>query len=324
MRAHARRRIIEDEEESSFVSMTDMTVSFLFIVMILLAFFASQLHPKDVVPKAKYDHAVEEWNKYERLSEDLQKQVEALRAIIVQLNLDLGHKEDQLKAAKDEIAALQQALEKLKQDPLKDYLRDVELQRSALLNQLQKQLKSDFPDLQVIVSAEMDALRFKGDGLFPFSSSELSPLKREIVEAIADRLKKILPCYTLGPQSRWTETCNPVGAVIEAVQIEGHTDSDGPDNTNLTLSTERANATFFAMTARQRDLTGFRNTLDQPVLSVAGYGKMRPVADNSSPEGKATNRRIDLRIIMYTPRSLDDIENVKAELRKSVQGSAAP
>lgn len=324
MRAHARRRITEDDEESSFVSMTDMTVSFLFIVMILLAFFASQLHPKDVVPKAKYDHAVEEWNKAKRLSEDLQKKIEELRALIAQLSLDVERKKDELKAAADRISALEQELRKLKQDPLKDYLRDVEQQRSALLNQLQKQLKSDFPDLQVIVSAEMDALRFKGDGLFPFSSSELSPPKRKIVEAIADRLQKILPCYTLGPQSRWNETCNPVGAVIEAVQIEGHTDSDGPDNTNLTLSTERANATFFAMTERQRDLPGFRNTLDQPVLSVAGYGKMRPVTENSTPEGKATNRRIDLRVIMYTPRSLDDIEKVKTELQKSVQGSAAP
>jgi outer membrane protein OmpA-like peptidoglycan-associated protein len=324
MRAHARRRSVQDEEESSFVSMTDMTVSFLFIVMILLAFFASLLHPKDVVPKAKYDHAVDEWNKYQRLSEDRQKQIEALKAIIAQLNLDLELKAGLLRAANDKIAALQRELEKLKQDPLKDYLRDVEQQRAALLNQLQKQLKLDFPDLQVIVSAEMDALRFKGDGLFPFSSSELSALKRKIVEAIADRLQKILPCYTLGQQSRWSETCNPVGAVIEAVQIEGHTDSDGPDNTNLTLSTERANATFFAMTDRQPDLTGFRNTLDQPVLSVAGYGKMRPVADNSTPEGKATNRRIDLRVIMYTPRSLDEIEKVKAELRKRVQGSAAP
>lgn len=39
MRANAsRKRSHEEEEESVFVSMTDMTVSFLFIVMVLLAF----------------------------------------------------------------------------------------------------------------------------------------------------------------------------------------------------------------------------------------------------------------------------------------------
>ena len=43
MRAQARRAAREEEEESAFVSMTDMTVGFLFIIMILLAFFVSQV-----------------------------------------------------------------------------------------------------------------------------------------------------------------------------------------------------------------------------------------------------------------------------------------
>ena len=43
MRGAFRRHQREEEEESAFVSMTDMTVSFLFVVMILLAFFASQI-----------------------------------------------------------------------------------------------------------------------------------------------------------------------------------------------------------------------------------------------------------------------------------------
>jgi len=42
MRSIGRRRRDEEDEESVFVPMTDMTVSFLFIVMILLAFFAVQ------------------------------------------------------------------------------------------------------------------------------------------------------------------------------------------------------------------------------------------------------------------------------------------
>ena len=43
MRAQGRRhRSHEEDEESAFVSMTDMTVGFLFVVMILLAFVASE------------------------------------------------------------------------------------------------------------------------------------------------------------------------------------------------------------------------------------------------------------------------------------------
>jgi flagellar motor protein MotB len=308
MRAQARRRVTEDEEESSFVSMTDLTVSFLFIIMILLAFFASQLHNKGAVPKADYEDVKAESNRYQKLNSDLLGK--------------LREKDEQLKKMEKE-------LEKLKRDPLERYLSDVDQQRSKLLSkleqQLKQQLKADFPDLKVTVSYEEGALRFEGDGLFSSGSSELSEEKRKIVVALADRLQKNLPCYTLGSKSRWNEDCNPVGAVIEAVQVEGHTDSDGLLNDNLTLSTARANNTFFAMIAEHSELLELRNTIRQPVLSVSGYGEMRPVKEkNKTPEDKAANRRIDLRMIMYKPRTLKEIEDVRAKLRWSMQGSSAP
>lgn len=280
MRAVPRRRQ-EEEEESVFVSMTDMTVSFLFIIMVLLAFFASQLRDPRSVPRKEFDTVVQERN------------------------------------------ALREQLKRLKERPIEAYLAAVANQRQQILKDLQAKLKTDFPDLQVVISDEMDALRFKGDGLFKTGSSELNPDKRRIVESIATRLGEVLPCYTLGPRASWSKRCNAAGAVIEAVLIEGHTDSDGQDNSNVTLSTNRANETFFAMTKHEPTLVEHLNDRAQPVLSVAGYGKMRPVADNGTPEGKATNRRIDLRIIMYTPGSVEDIRKVQDDLRKGVTGAGA-
>jgi outer membrane protein OmpA-like peptidoglycan-associated protein len=269
--------------------MTDMTVSFLFIVMILLAFFASQLRDPRTVTRSEYDAVVRERNK-------LQKEVVELR----------------------------EKLKRLVDRPIETYLATVAKQRQQILEDLQSKLKTDFPDLQVEISDEMDALRFKGDGLFKTGSSELRPDKRRIVESIATRLGEVLPCYTLGPRSSWRSRCNAAGAVIEAVLIEGHTDSDGQDNNNLTLSTNRANETFFAMTKHEPSLVEYLNDRTQPVLSVAGYGKMRPVVDNATLEGKATNRRIDLRIIMYTPRSVEDIRKVQNDLRRGITGAGAP
>jgi outer membrane protein OmpA-like peptidoglycan-associated protein len=284
-----RRRQHEDEEESAFVSMTDMTVSFLFIVMILLAFFASQLRDPKTVTRKEYDGVVQERNK-------LQKEVRDLREL----------------------------LKRLADRPIERYLAAVAKQRQEILKDLQAKLKTDFPDLQVVISEETDALRFKGDGLFKTGSSELRPDKRRVVESIATRLGETLPCYTLGPRSSWSNRCNPAGTIIEAVLVEGHTDSDGQDNNNLTLSTNRANETFFAMTKHEPSLVEYLNDRAQPVLSVAGYGKMRPVADNATLDGKATNRRIDLRIIMYTPQSLEDIRKVQDDLRRGIAGGGAP
>ena len=58
MRGSSRRRHEEHEAESVLVSMTDMTVSFLLIVMILLAFFANQIRAdqdEPVVPQRLYE-----------------------------------------------------------------------------------------------------------------------------------------------------------------------------------------------------------------------------------------------------------------------------
>lgn len=295
MRIVAKRRQ-EDEEESVFVSMTDMTVSFLFIVMVLLAFFASQLHDPDKVTKREFDAVVQERN--------------ALLAENAELREKLKRLEDELRKLKPD-----QALEA--------YLAEVAKQRRKILENLQAKLTVDFPDLQVVISEEMDALRFKGDGLFQFGSSELQPEKRRIVQTIASRLGEILPCYTVGRLSRWNDGCNATGAAIEAIQIEGHTDSEGAETNNITLSTNRADQTFFAMIEREPTLVEYLNNRGQPVLGVAGYGRMRPVADNNTKEGRATNRRIDLRIIMYSPRSIDDIKRVREDLHRGSANETA-
>ena len=287
MRGALRPRPREEEEESAFVSMTDMTVSFLFILILLLAYFASKYNDQNMVPRADYEVVVEE--------HDLARQE------IVQLQ--------------ETIEELKRELEKLREiDPLETYLALSAVERRRILETLRDQLRIDFPDLQVFISEENDALRFQGDGLFASGSPLLRSDRRTIVETLATRLSQILPCYTIGERSNWKPECNPANAVIEALQIEGHTDSTGEFNQNLTLSTARANNTFATIINRSPELVEFLNFRAQPVLSVAGYGEMRPVKDNNTKEGRDTNRRVDLRIIMYTPSKSEEIERIRKAL----------
>ena len=65
------------------------------------------------------------------------------------------------------------------------------------------------------------------------------------------------------------------------------------------------------------------NFRHQPVLSVAGYGQMRPVKDNSTKEGRDTNRRVDLRIIMYTPSQSAEIDRIRQALSQNSSGGIA-
>ena len=46
------------------------------------------------------------------------------------------------------------------------------------------------------------------------------------------------------------------------------------------------------------------------MLSVAGYGKQRPISPNDTPEGKRLNRRIDLRFIMSPPIVTPQLEDI--------------
>lgn len=318
MRGGFRVQHQEEEEESAFVSMTDMTVSFLFIVMLLLAFFASQYSENDTVSKAIHEEVVAE-------RDTALKEIEKLRALVSEKEKRIDEQSVQIDRQRIEIAQLQQKIAELeeiiakskKPDPLEAYLTRSAAERRRILETIRNQLKVDFPDLQVVISEESDALRFQGEGLFDRGVSTLKADRRAVVEKIAARLEQILPCYTLGPNKSWNAECNPSLSIIEALQIEGHTDSDGTSDSNLNLSTARANSTFTTMTASKPGLVDFQNFRNQPVLSVAGYGQMRPIRTNDTPEGKATNRRVDLRIIMYSPSRSDEIERIRNSLEKS-------
>jgi OOP family OmpA-OmpF porin len=72
-----------------------------------------------------------------------------------------------------------------------------------------------------------------------------------------------------------------------AMEIGGHTDSQGRAEMNETLSQARADAVFNALMA-ERVLVGS--------LTAVGYGEERPVADNGTEEGREANRRIDFRL----------------------------
>ena len=200
-------------------------------------------------------------------------------------------------------------------DPLEEYLQRAAEARLKVLEALRQGITAEFPNLVVQISSQGDALQLQGEGLFETNESTLLERPQRIVQTIATTLHDVLPCYTTGRLARWRQDCNEHFAVIDAVQIEGHTDTQGMEMSNLILSTARANVTFQAMIEQERALTDHLNIRGFPVLSVAGYGWMRPVAANDSDVGRRQNRRIDLRIIMYTPAGRKDVENVMERLR---------
>jgi outer membrane protein OmpA-like peptidoglycan-associated protein len=70
------------------------------------------------------------------------------------------------------------------------------------------------------------------------------------------------------------------------VELAGHTDNVGKADYNVKLSDARVNTV-------RGWLVGKGVKADR--LTAKGYGAAQPVADNDSPEGRAKNRRVELR-----------------------------
>ena len=104
--------------------------------------------------------------------------------------------------------------------------------------------------------------------------------------SFADKLLFDSNQYVLNDKSR--AVVNKVSKALLSVglvkmRIEGHADKSGRDAYNTQLSEQRANAVADAFTQ-----TG----IPREGLIVRGIGTQKPIADNSTPEGRAENRRV--------------------------------
>jgi len=107
------------------------------------------------------------------------------------------------------------------------------------------------------------------DGVtFATSSSKLIGSSGEVLDKVAETLKRY-------PELR--------------VEVAGYTDNSGSARYNQSLSEQRANSV--------RDyLIG--EGVSKNALTAKGYGEDQPIADNSTPAGRAENRRVELRILV--------------------------
>ena len=77
------------------------------------------------------------------------------------------------------------------------------------------------------------------------------------------------------------------------ILVEGHTDSRGADDYNMNLSKQRADSVANYLTS---------HGIASEKVSATGVGSTRPVASNDTPEGRATNRRVEITIQRTEPR----------------------
>jgi outer membrane protein OmpA-like peptidoglycan-associated protein len=74
------------------------------------------------------------------------------------------------------------------------------------------------------------------------------------------------------------------------IEVAGHTDSTGSDSYNQMLSQQRAQAVSNIL---------MQNGVQAVRIDTVGYGESRPIASNSTPQGRQQNRRVELTLLPY-------------------------
>ncbi|MEJ2404059.1 MAG: OmpA family protein [Candidatus Thiodiazotropha sp.] len=74
------------------------------------------------------------------------------------------------------------------------------------------------------------------------------------------------------------------------IEVAGHTDSTGSDAYNQLLSQQRAQAVSNIL---------IRDGVAAVRIDTVGYGETRPIASNSTPQGRQQNRRVELTLLPY-------------------------
>lgn len=203
---------------------------------------------------------------------------------------------EQLEAKERALAAEQARLNKLSND----------LQASSQrLNELESMMAAKDASMRKLKETLSKALNsFEGKGL------TVQQKNGKVYVSMENKLLFSSGSWAVGTEGR--RAVVEVGKVLGAnpdisVLIEGHTDDDayggsGPIADNWDLSTKRATAIV--------NILSENKNINKQNLTAAGRSEYAPLASNTTTEGKAKNRRIE---IILTPK-LDEISRMLNEL----------
>ncbi len=130
----------------------------------------------------------------------------------------------------------------------------------------------------------------------PASNQGCPEIAKEVVEKVNMAAKNVFyatASYKLLPKS--FKSLNEVVEIMKAdatlmIDIDGHTDSQGSDEYNQTLSENRAKSVSDYLVSKG---------IESSRLKATGYGETKPVADNATAAGRAKNRRTEMTVRNY-------------------------
>jgi chemotaxis protein MotB len=250
------------------------------IIIIIFSAFVSACVPKRLLRQSE--------SNVERLQKDSADQagkIAGLQSHVNNLQSDKESLNKKISDLNDQNNALgqQTSLQKNQLNMSKEELEKLRV-RSQQLEQLLEQQKKQTQDLKAKMSEALNS----------FSSNELTVTQKngKVYVSLSEGL--LFPSGSAVVNPRGVDALAKLAAVLNlnpdiSVNIEGHTDSipiRGRYKDNWDLSTARANAIVRILTDNYK--------VDPVRVEASGHSKYDPVDVNSTPEGRARNRRTEI------------------------------
>jgi|TARA_B100001093_G_scaffold44373_1_gene37568 chemotaxis protein MotB len=267
--------------------------------------------------ESRYALLKDNYNRQTKSIETLNAEIKDLTKKFVALEETLEETEDSLNQKQQKLEQLESSLDLLKQNS-ETALKERIAENEALMEKIAER-ENELADrmarvdeLEGLITRQQEAMRNLkeklSDALLNFEDKGLTVEARDgkVYVSMENKLLFKSGSWTVGADGRLA--IEELGNVLAdnpdiAILIEGHTDNipysgKGPLKGNWDLSTKRA-------TAIVNQLLENPNILPQN-LTAAGRGEYLPIAPNSTREGRAANRRIE---VVLSPQ-LDEIKQI--------------
>ncbi|RIY00928.1 peptidoglycan -binding protein [Aureimonas flava] len=220
---------------------------------------------------------------------ELQAQVESERQVSAQARTQIDLLNQQLSALRQQIAALEDALgasesrDRESQTQIADLGRRLNVALAQRVQELARYRSDFFGRLREIL-ADRDNIRIVGDRfvfqsevLFPSGADILQPAGRDEMEKLAEAIIQLN-----------REIPSDINWII---RVDGHTD-------NVPISGGRFTDNWQLSTARAAAVVRFLVQAGVPAnrLAATGFGEFQPLVMGDTPEARARNRRIELKL----------------------------
>ena len=267
--------------------------------------------------ESRYAQLKDNFNRQTKSIEKLNTEIKNLTKKIITFEETLEKTEDSLNQKQQKLEQMESSLDLLKQNSeteLKERIleNEVLMEKIAVRENELADRMARVDELEGLITRQQEAMRNLkeklSDALLNFEDKGLTVEARDgkVYVSMENKLLFRSGSWTVGAEGRLA--IEELGNVLSenpdiAILIEGHTDNvpysgKGPLKGNWDLSTKRA-------TAIVNQLLENPDILPQN-LTAAGRGEYLPIAPNSTRQGRAANRRIE---VVLSPK-LDEIKQI--------------